>query len=201
MADFNLGNHPNLYAGGNEIGNFIPSFPFTLSGLGANEVDMSIISDTFHCPVLDGNAGVSNAGRYFNINPMLANVAEQQLLAEYGKVFFYHWEAIDPATMLGVAQGYIMPECDQNVVAGTAQVNTGLSVTVPNIPMPVSSDLYYHQSTDIDPFNTAPISSLELFLEHLTYVFEDTFMYNGTQYFVRAETSPGLSTSLTLSRF
>src|SRR5690554_2288876 len=121
-----------------------------MTGLGPTEIDFSILSDTFHCPVLDGNAGVSNAGRFFNINPMLANALERQLLAEYGKVFFYHWEAIDPATMLGVAQGYIMPECDPLVVnsngGATQQVNTFLSVTVPNIPMPVSSDLYFHQS-------------------------------------------------------
>ncbi len=204
VANFNLGNHPHLFAGSNEVGNFIPSQTLTLSGFGPSDVDMSIVSDTYHCPVLDGNGGVSNAGRYFNILSANANTAERQLLAEYGKVFFYYWEAIDPVTFVVAGRGYITPEFDDSLNQKDI-LTPSLTVALPGLPTPVSSVLLHtiSQAPTLNPMIYPPATngqSMELVFEHNTYPFADTFNYKGVDYYVRAN-SDITSTDLTLARY
>src|SRR5690606_9344787 len=106
------GLYPNLYANGHEIGNFIPALPLTMTGLGSGEEDIAIASNTTHCPVFDGLGGVTNYGRYFD--PAFATPQEQVLLADYGKVFFYKYEILDPLNPAIVLRtGFVMPYCDE----------------------------------------------------------------------------------------
>src|SRR5690606_2419555 len=60
----NTTDYPNLYAGGNEIGNFIPAFLITLDGSGlpstGGTVVLEIESSADHCPVLNAMTTTAN---------------------------------------------------------------------------------------------------------------------------------------------
>lgn len=185
--------YSNLYAGGKEVGNFIAGYPLTLLGVGANEIDMSIISDTNHCPIFDGNSGVSNGGRFFNIPPINATSQEKWLLSNYGKVFFYYWEALHPVSFAVVESGYIKQSCDESLV-NTSMIDiagTPINATIPNIPPgPTSSHLFKHRSNVpvLPPPPAYPLPnfprSMEVTLEDRVYPSAFTFPYNGTNYIV-----------------
>jgi len=114
----NTTDYPNLYAGGNEIGNFIPAFPITLdgSGLTPGSVVREIESSMDHCPVLNAMTTTANPlpTIHFDLPPGGAPAPvtwqEEELLSQYGKVFFYFCEAIDPVTNMVVWSKYMMPD-------------------------------------------------------------------------------------------
>jgi len=181
VADFNTGLYPNLYANGHEIGNFIPANSIVMNNYGMGDMDFAITSSTTHCPVFDGNAGVSNGGQYFAINPALATAVEQQLLADYGKVFFYKYDIFHPSNPAVVIQsGYVMPLCDETSSPNWLRLTdipgptgTQISVNIPGKPMPV--DLYYHAPS------TSP--SREIIIERFNgYLHSETFPYGGETY-------------------
>jgi|SRR5690554_114313 len=183
VADFNTGLYPNLYANGHEIGNFIPANSIVMNNYGMGDMDFAITSSTTHCPVFDGNAGVSNGGQYFAINPALANPMEQRLLADYGKVFFYKYDIFHPSNPAVVIQsGYVMPLCDETLsldwypLTDVPLVGTQISVNIPGKAIPV--DLYYHQQYR------------EIIIEHFNgYPHSDPFFYGGETYEVHYSTN------------
>src|SRR5690606_24905276 len=88
--NFNLtisGQYPNLYANNQEIGNLIPSVWIT----GQPELIFAADGPFSHCPVLNGNVGTNTTPPQYFALPT-ATTAERQLLASYGKVFFYEIE-------------------------------------------------------------------------------------------------------------
>ncbi len=169
------GTYPNIFdPTGNEIGNFMPARPFTLTGTGITPGSVSIeIVSNDHCHVIGANVGISVLnpnGVFFDITspPLPYQVAtpqEEDLLSQYGKVFFYYWEAIDPATLNVVAEGYIMPRC--NTANGTYWTNTGINVTLPNGS---NADMYRNEFSLDTGF-----SSFELVLEKDVFPWEETF--------------------------
>lgn len=182
VADFTTGLFPNLYANGHEIGNFIPANTIVMNNYGMGDMDFAITSSTTHCPVFDGNAGVSNGGQYFAINPALATAVEQQLLADYGKVFFYKYDIFHPSNpTVVIKSGYVMPLCDETLstywlpLTDVPLVGTQISVNIPGQAAPV--DLYYHQD------------SKEIILEYLSYPHSETFLYGGEPYEVHYSTN------------
>lgn len=194
------GTYPNLYdPTGNEIGNFIPALPFMLdgSGLGGGTVVLEMVSGT-HCHTLGASVNTLNpAGLYFDISgpPLAANIMEQNLLSQYGKVFFYFWEATDPLTNAVVWSGFIMPHCDTN--NATFWSNTGVSVNVPGIGFPV--DLYYNINS-----LGSPDPSHEIVLPFNIYPHEANFSYTvgGWTYNYKVElttNSTGVASLLSLS--
>ncbi len=172
---FPTGTYPNMFdQTGNEIGNFMPARPFTLTGTGITPGSVSIeIVSNDHCHVIGANVGISVLnpnGVFFDITspPLPYQVAtpqEEDLLSQYGKVFFYYWEAIDPATLNVVAEGYIMPRC--NTADPTYWTNTGINLTLPNGS---TADLYKNEFS----FDTGS-SSYELVLEKDVFPWEQTF--------------------------
>src|SRR5690606_19550222 len=161
------GMYPHLYAGNNEIGNFIPAAPIIVDGTGIPSYYSSVrlqIQGTngfHHCPVTPNvlsNATQNPAAVYFNLPGAGTPVTPQeiQLLEQYGKVFFYYCEAIDPATNAVVWSNYLMLDCDDTKWTDT-------TVTA-NVPV-AGSSLFY---------NTV---SAEVVLPNTTFPFMDTFSY------------------------
>ncbi|HLW41853.1 MAG TPA: hypothetical protein VKY82_05750 [Flavobacterium sp.] len=151
VENFNLvppGTYPNLFdPTGNEIGNFMPAFPFVVDGTGlaGGTVILEMVSAD-HCHVMGASPipGSNPLGIYFDLSAppppyVPALPQEEKLLSEYGKVFFYFWEAIDPVTSTVVANGYITPHCDTNDAA--YWTNTGVNVALPNGAV---ADLYFN---------------------------------------------------------
>jgi len=169
------GTYPNMFdATGNEIGNFMPARPFTLTGTGipVSTRRFEILSKD-HCHVVGANV-ITNTynpgGVFFDITSpptpyQPATPQEEDLLSQYGKVFFYYWEAIDPATSNIVAEGYIMPRC--NTANSTYWTNTGINVTLPN----GSNANMYKNEVSLD----TGFSSYELVLEKDVFPWEETF--------------------------
>lgn len=184
-APFNslpVGTYPNLYdTTGNEIGNFIPARPFTITGAGIPTYWGTVQLEVFsvdHCHVIAANAQTTAKnpnGVYFDIStppvPLVAaTVDEEQLLSQYGKVFFYFWEAIDPTTLTVVRSGYIMADCKTNSdAAATYWADTGVTA---NLPGGVTGDLYYniYSEDTMQP-------SHEIVLKEGTFPTEHTFSY------------------------
>lgn len=150
--NFNLvppGTYPNLFdPTGNEIGNFIPARPFILDGSGlpstAETVVLEMVSGD-HCHVINASTTSNPLGIYFDLSTpppyVPALPQEEELLRNYGKAFFYFWQAIDPVTSAVVASGYITPHCDTNNAA--YWTNTGVNVALPN---GAAADLYYNNT-------------------------------------------------------
>jgi len=157
IVNFNIqppGTYPNMFdPTGNEIGNFMPARPFTLTGAGIpsywGTVELEVFSPD-HCHVIGANlftGGTNPMGIFFDISAPPATYQpstpqEEGLLSQYGKVFFYYWEAVDPATAVVIAHGYVMPKCDTSVPAHW----TNTTVTA-NLPTGGVADLYYNLSS------------------------------------------------------
>jgi len=113
IADLTNGNYPNLYQMGNEIGELIPAKPIVLDGSSIDHSEVSISSYADHCPVNPHTPGSSPGwnphDRYFDISH-IATPQEQNLLAAYGKVFFYEYSVILKSTGAVVGNGYIQVE-------------------------------------------------------------------------------------------
>src|SRR5690554_2942832 len=109
VADLTNGNYPNLYTGTTvpqEIGNLIPATPILMDGSwGENEL---AINSTDHLPVIQAN--VSPTGNplqlFFDISAT-ATPQETQLLADYGKVFYFEVTVTDA---VGVWHGFVEVE-------------------------------------------------------------------------------------------
>src|SRR5690554_1308998 len=133
------GTYPNLFdPTGNEIGNFIPASPIVIDGTGlaAGTVILEMVSAD-HCHVMGASVipGSNPLGIYFDLSAppppyVPALPQEEKLLKDYGKAFFYFWEAIDPVTNAIVASGYITPHCDTNDAA--YWTNNTVTANLPN---------------------------------------------------------------------
>lgn len=182
VVDFNIqppGTYPNIFdPTKNEIGNFVPARPFTLTGAGIPSYWGTVRLEVFsadHCHLIGANVfagGTNPNGVFFDIAAPPApyqpsTPQEQSLLSKFGKVFFYRWEAVNPATMAVVRSGYIMPECDTNM----ATYWKDTTVTA-NLPVGGVANLYYNILS-----NDTGNPSYEVVLEHGTYPSEDTFSY------------------------
>ena len=181
QADFTLplGTYPNMFdPTGNEIGNFMPASPFTLTGAGIptywGTVKLEIFSMD-HCHVI----GANTVANIYNPNMVFFNITapptpyqpstpqEEELLSQYGKVFFYYWEAVDPTTLAVVSSGYVMPRCDTGNT--TYWTNTGVTA---NLPTGGIANLYYNHYSENNP-----VGSHEVVLEAGTYDHEQYFDY------------------------
>lgn len=92
------------------------------------------------------------------------------LLSQYGKVFFYYWEAVDPITLAVVSSGYVTPRCDTG--NATHWANTGVTA---NLPAGVIGNLYYNILS-----NDTGMPSYEVVLEDGTYPNEQFFNYTNS---------------------
>ncbi|RRA96087.1 hypothetical protein [Paenimyroides viscosum] len=178
IEDFNTvspGMYPNIYdPTGNEIGNFVPARPFTLTGAGIPTYWGTVRLEVFsadHCHVIATNAQTNlynPNGVFFDISTPLTPLyqpstpQEEDLLSKYGKVFFYYWEALDQTTLAVVRSGYIMAECDTNVAA--YWTNTPYTA---NLPAGGVANLYYNTGNP----------SYEIVLEGGTYPSVESFTY------------------------
>lgn len=190
------GNYPNLYpipvsAGGSEIGHFIPALPIVVDGTGlpsiAESVVLQIKSDTDHLPL---NNVISIP---FTYNPVAINFvlppppggvpvtpAEEALLSEYGKVFFYYWQAIDAANTV-IADGFLMPDCPYDPAYWTP---TFASANIPAVGFAVP--LLYN-TTDSSPSGL----SQELILDPTGGVYPSAFgpfVHNGVSIYAEVKT-------------
>lgn len=113
IADLTNGNYPNLYQNGNEIGELIPAKPIVLDGSSINHSEVSISSYADHCPVNPHTPGSSPGwnpeDRFFDISGA-ATPQEQDVLARYGKVFFYEYRVILKSNGSVVGNGFIQVE-------------------------------------------------------------------------------------------
>ncbi len=196
------GTYPNMFdPTGNEIGNFVPAQPFTLTGSGNitywGDVELKIFSMD-HCHVI----GANTVANIYNPNLLFFDITsppapyqpstpqEEQLLSQYGKVFFYYWEAIDPTTLAVVHSGYIMPQCNTNNT--TYWQDTTVAA---NLPTGTNPNLYYNILS-----NDTGMASFEVVLETGTYPNQETFNYTiGAQtysYKVELQTFLGGTTDL-----
>lgn len=113
--------YPNLYPTGatSEVGKFIPTASFTMTGTGipfSPTAQLEVISSTDHCPLANNTAGTLNPGPTpIFFNPFIVNPAEIALLKQYGKVFFYWVEVINPGTGLPVFSRFMMPDSNPAV--------------------------------------------------------------------------------------
>lgn len=127
---------PNLFANGSEIGNFVPARPFVVDGTGlpyGGTVELDIKSSADHCPVIPNTFSANNPGTvYFDVSGIVGtSTLEEQLLKDYGKVFYYYIEAIDPVTNTVVWGEYMMPDnyfTQDNLHWYTTGINAGLSL-------------------------------------------------------------------------
>jgi len=161
----------------NEIGNFVPAKPITLSGFAAPIWDNTVLRvfSTDHCHVIGANTNSAYNPNFifFDISSPPApyqpsTTMEQEFLSKYGKVFFYYWVARDPVTFAPIADGYITAYCD------TSDINYWEDTTIPasNLPGVGSAKLF----TNIR-CNDNGSRSYELVLEDGTYPSEQTFTH------------------------
>ena len=143
---YNITVVPNLFANGSEIGNFIAAQSFDIDGTGipaGGTVQLDIRSSTDHCPVVQNTLAVQNPNSiYFDVSGTVAPTTfEENLLKDYGKVFYYKIEVFDPANML-VFESYMMP--DNNYVPDNLYWNlTGVDHITPTgnmVPMVYNFD-------------------------------------------------------------
>ena len=111
---YNITVVPNLFANGSEIGNFIPARPFIIDGTGipsGGTVQLDIKSSTGHCPVEPNTLSIHNPNSiYFDISNIVpVTTFEEQLLKDFGKVFYYKIEVLDPSNNI-VFESYMMPD-------------------------------------------------------------------------------------------
>ncbi len=112
--NYNITGLPNLFANGSEIGNFIPASPFDIDGTGipaGGTVQLDVKSSADHCPVIQNTFSIHNPNSiYFDISGIVGtNTVEEKLLKDYGKVYFYYLQAINPVTNVVVWDEYMMP--------------------------------------------------------------------------------------------
>ena len=141
---YDITSFPTLYANNNEIGNFVPAASFDINGTGipagAGTVNLDVESSTDHCPVMPNILATSNSGGnvYFDVSPIVGGgSAEEKLLKDYGKVFYYFVEAINPVTNAAVWSGFIMPQNHQATSGSGFWSPTGVNAPLTGGPVPL----------------------------------------------------------------
>lgn len=167
---FNLanGNYPNLYANGQEYGDYVQANPIILAsqmltGVGGWYThELWIQSDEDHCPLVNIPVGinynlyslgfdiVNNAtiqpttvlgGATLTSPPPAGTADEERLLREYGKVFYYKIEYVSDANNFSPDAYYVLAlEADLSDLEWT-----DLSLT----DNPFIADLLYHDNGGI----------------------------------------------------
>ncbi len=170
--------YPNMFLPtGNEIGNFVPAKPITLSGFAAPIWDNTVLRvfSTDHCHVIGANTNSAYNPNfiYFDISSppapyQTSTTMEQEFLSKYGKVFFYYWVARDPGTFAPIADGYITAYCDTSIPDDWEDT----TIPASNLPGVGSAKLF----TNIR-CNDNGSRSYELVLEDGTYPSEQTFTH------------------------
>ena len=185
--------YPNMFLPtDNEIGNFVPANPITISGLATplwGNTALRVFS-LDHCHVIGPLAPVYHNpnGIFFDISSppvpyQTSTTLEQDFLSKYGKVFFYYWEARDPATFAVIHSGYVTPYCDTNRATYWQDTNVPAS----NLPGIASGTARLYENIRCNDTNNP---SHELVLETDTYPSETVFTHPGTgeEYRVSIET-------------
>lgn len=190
-----LMNFPNLYLGNNEIGNFIPAASFNINGTGlpvaAGTVQLDVKSSADHCPVLTNVLTTNNPGGnvYFDVSPIVGGgSAEEKLLKDFGKVFYYFVEAINPATNVVVWSGFIMPENYQATADTGFWDPTGVNAPLtggPVIPLWYNVRSLHTGSASEEVIIDPSVLSGGLYTNRITFIF------NGYTIFIEATTDLG----------
>lgn len=142
VADFWSGNYPNLFTNNQEIGNLIPAKPIVL-GAGMGPENELPINSTDHLPVIQSNVSpIGNPNQLFFDISGTATPQEIQLLADYGKVFYYEVLVTDGAggAWKGVVEAH-NPTLEQTPLP-TFWEPTGLQANVPGSTIP--KDIHYY---------------------------------------------------------
>ncbi len=190
--------YPNIYLPNtNEVGNFVPAKPITLSGFSTpnwGNAELKVFSSD-HCHVIGANIQPNiPVPNYYNPNLVFFDISsppapyqpttalEEDFLSKYGKVFFYKWVAKDPVSFAVIDSGYIMADCDTST---TDWADTGIPAS--NLPGVGTARLYENMNC----LDTG--RSYELVIEKGTYPAEYTFPHpsNGRSYRVSIETFRG----------
>ena len=142
VADFWSGNYPNLFNNTQEIGNLIQTKPIILDSSSGPENELPIIS-TDHLPVIQGNVSpIGNPMKLFFDITGTATSQEIQLLADYGKVFYFE---VTVTTSGGGFVWYGFVEAENSTLEGVPMkpywVPTGLQANVPGAGL---KDIHYY---------------------------------------------------------
>lgn len=147
VADLTNGNYPNLYQNNQEIGNLIAAVPIVLDGTTLIESELTIGENGNHCPVTGGGLMPWNPNNeFFDIASNGATSQEVQLLAAYGKVFFYKVTATNRNTGHVLDFGFVQLE---NKTLNSSSIPWWVSTTV-NAFSPVTTGpvpLHYYYNT------------------------------------------------------
>jgi len=195
--------YPNMYQStSNEIGNFVPAKPITLSGIATpnwGNAELKVFSMD-HCHVIGANIPPNTPlPNFYNPNLIFFDISsppapyqstttmEQDFLSKYGKVFFYYWEAKDPVTFNVIEKGYITAYCN------TGDANYWEDTTIPASNLPGLATGTPKLFTNIQCLDSSGGRSYELVLEDGTYPSEAKFTnpLNGVSYKVSIETFRG----------
>lgn len=183
------GNYPNLYQNNQEIGNLIAALPLKLDGTTLAESEMSIGENGNHCPVTGNNLMNWNPNqKYFDIASNGATSQEVQLLAEYGKVFFYKVTATNRNTGEFLDFGFVQLE-NKTLNSGSIPwwVSTNVNAFSPVTAAPVPLHYYYNTTGGagtqwagpMSPPNSNKCDSREI-----------EFPYYGNKPFIKTEFDP-----------
>ena len=156
VANFNGGGFPNLYANGKEVGNLVPAKPFILDGTTMAQSELSIASDwaSSNPKHLLSPTGFSNPAAYnpnnitFQFPGLLPQ--ERDLLAQYGKVFYFEVDVTETATSMFLGKFFVQVE--NNTLDDPAFFNpnwitaNGIQANVPG-GAGLRDVFYYHNTT------------------------------------------------------
>lgn len=163
VANFNGGGYPNLFAGGKEVGNLIRGQAFDLDGTSMPESELHLASNPAspnpqHLLI---PGGTPNPAGYNPLNDRFVfptlNPAERNLMAQYGKVFYFEVEVRVGAT--GAPLGtYIVQVRNPTLDGPTGPSNLNwipAASLQANVPGAGTKDVYYYHNTSAGvPTNT-----------------------------------------------
>lgn len=155
--------YPNLYAGGKEVGNLLRANPIVLNGAGPSYDDIQVViasdessANPDHLLSPGGSphpAAYNPTGMRFNIN---GTAQERNLLAKYGKIFYYEVEIIVRATGAPApvgTSGKVFVQVKNEMLDSSSPsphfVNTGIQATIPGSG--ATRDVYYYQNFSLTP--------------------------------------------------
>ena len=144
----NNGNYPKLFANNQEVGNLVrTSIPFTLNPQEAFRLEGSVN----HLPMTGSG---NKFPQVFNFGNNQLTTPEQNLLRDYGKVFFYEVNVFNAATNAFVGKYILHPEI-QTLYPGSGaywnpvQNQTGTQLKGFVQPLGGNFDLYYYDNPNI----------------------------------------------------
>jgi len=189
------GNYPNLYSGGSEYGSYVQANPIVLGknivpstpSLTWVTHELAIFSPEDHCPIRNVNIGynynlqsvkfdimnnnlvqpVTHLGYPLTTPPPAGTNAETQLLAQYGKVFYYKIEF--GSDFYNFTETYYAFGLDAFPIDDSTEwTNLGLTDSF-------NGALYYHSNgTNGNP------TTYEIVVDAADFVYDPTFMLSGT---------------------